>query len=136
MAYALGQIIGQIVGGAVGALIGALILQYATKWVAKYKPKYGIAYLSAFLGYTASVIVGFVIGFMVGAYGGEFSGGAFVLTMIAGFFVQAAIYSLLIKSPDNEPLGYGKACMVSLLQLIIGGLLLGAIVFIIAAVGA
>lgn len=133
MAYAIGSLIGQIVGAAFGALIGALIVQLATKIVAKFKPGYGMAYIAALLGYVGSLIVGFIIGLMVGITGNEFGGGPLVLTMIVGFFVQAAIYGPLIKSPEGTPIGFGNACMVSLIQLIIGGLILGAIVLIIAA---
>jgi hypothetical protein len=33
----------------------------------------------------------------------------------------------MIKSPDGVTLGYGKACIVSLLQLVIAALVLGAL---------
>jgi hypothetical protein len=136
VASVIGSLIGQIIGATIGALIGALIVQLATKIVAKFKPGYGMAYVAAFLGYVAGLIIGFVIGLMVGVTGNEFSGGPLVMTMIVGFFVQAAIYGPLIKSPEGTPIGFGKACMVSLIQLIIGGLILGAIVFIFVAVTA
>jgi len=133
-ARVIANLIGQVLGAAIGALIGALIVQLATKLVAKYKPPYRMAYKAVFLGYLASAVIGFVIGLMIGASGGTFNETVFVMTMVIGFFAASAIYAPLIKSPANEPLGFGRACMVSLIQVIIGGLILGAILLIVLAV--
>jgi hypothetical protein len=134
MAQAIGQLIGQIVGSAIGALIGALIVQLACKMVVKFKPPYGMAYKAAFLGYVASVLVGFVVGFVIGASGQQFTGTSTVLLMVIGFFVQAAIYAPLIKHPETGAIGFGKACLVSLIQLIFGALLIGGIALVVMAI--
>ncbi|MBD3337654.1 MAG: hypothetical protein GF353_01010 [Candidatus Lokiarchaeota archaeon] len=134
MVQAIGQLIGQIIGAAIGALIGALIVQLACKMVVKFKPPYGIAYKATFLGYVASVLVGFVGGFVIGASGQQFTGTSIILLMAIGFFVQAAIYAHLIKHPETGAISFGKACIVSLIQLIFGALLIGGIVLVVMTV--
>jgi len=133
MAYAIRSLIRLIFGAAIDVLFGALIVQHATKIVAKFKPRYGMACLATFLGNVASLIVGFLIGMIVDMTGNEFTGGPMVLTMIVGFFVQAAIYGPLIKSTEGIPIGFGKACMVNLIQLIICGLMLAIVLIVMAA---
>lgn len=128
------QLVGQIIGAAIGALFGAFIVQLACKMVAKFKPPYSMAYKAVFLGYIASVLVGFIVGFAIGASGQEVTGTSTVLIMVICFFVQAAIYTPLIKHPETgDAIGFGKACLVSLIQLIFGALLIGVIVLIIMA---
>lgn len=130
----IAKLVGQVLGVAIGALIGALFVQLATKVVAKFKPPYGMTYKAVFLGGVASVIIGFVIGLMVSASGGAMNGTLVVMTTVIGFFANAAIYAQLIESPTNEPLGFGRACTVSLIHVVIGGLILGAIVLIVLPV--
>jgi hypothetical protein len=132
----IGQLIGQIIGAAIGALIGALIVQLACKMVAKFKPPYGMAYKAALLGYVASVLIGFFCGFVIGASGQQFTGTTTLLLIVISFFVQAGIYASLVKHPETGAIGFGKACFVTLIQLIFGALLIGAIVLFVVAAAA
>jgi hypothetical protein len=129
----IGQLVAKTVGAAIGALIGALFIQLGTKWIAKFKPSYGTAYLAAFLGYLASFVVGVVIGLFVGMSGHSFGGSPVVLSMVIGFSVAAAIYGLLIKHPETGPIGFGKACLVALVQLLLSGVILAIIVLVVIA---
>lgn len=130
MAYVIGKIIGTIIGAAFGAFLGALIIQFATKIVVKFKPGYWMAYKASFIAVTSSSIVNFVIVYIIGSSGTPLNAQSIIILMIVGFFVGAAVYGTMIQSPDNMPIGIGNASLISLVQLIIGGLIFGAILFV------
>ncbi len=127
MAYFVGVLFGQIIGAAIGALIGALFLQIATNIVSKFKPQYGMAYKAAFLGYASSFVVGLLFGFIVGVTGNEFGVGAIVASGVIGFFVASSIYSIVLKHPEKGPIGFGTACLVSVIQLVFSVIIFGGI---------
>ena len=130
---ALGQLfVVQILAAAVVALLGALIVQIVCKMVAKFMPPYGMAYKATFLGYVASVLVGFVVYFVIGALGQALTGTSTVLLMIIDLFVQAAIYSTMIKHPETGAIGFGKACQMILVELIFGALLMALLMALFA----
>lgn len=112
------------IGAAIGAFYGALIIQLGTKVVAKFKIHYRKAYIAAFLGYAASYIVGFVLGTLFAKAGIGFNFGVILFFMTVGFLTQAAVYSLVIKTPEGDSLSFSKACLVSLIQVLAGLLLI------------
>lgn len=112
------------IGAAIGAFYGALIIQLGTKLVAKFKIPYRKAYIAAFLGYAASYIVGFVLGTLFAKAGIGFNFGVILLFMTVGFLTQAAVYSLIIKTPEGVSLSFTKACLVSMIQVAAGLLLI------------
>lgn len=132
MAFLIGQIIGAVIGAAIGALIGALVVRFATNLVAKFIPPFGMAYKASFLGAIATYLIGFVLGFIVGASGNEFSGTGYLLLTVIGFFVYAAILGPMIKHPETGPIGFGKACLVSLAQVITMVVIIGGVVLLFA----
>ena len=112
----------------VGIFLGALVLQFATKWVAGFKPKYPVALMAAFIGFLASFAIGFLVGFFVGmANKGQLTGTAMVFILFGGFFAQTGFYALIIKDADRKPLPYGKACLVSLIQVVFAAAILAAV---------
>jgi len=138
MTHAIGQLIAYLIGytavAAAISLIAALILQLVCKIAVEFKPPYGMAYKAAFLGLVASILVNFAVGLVIGtswqttvvaASGQEITVDPtpFVLAIIP-FFVSAAIYVRLIKHPETGAIGFSKACLVSLMQLILGILLI------------
>lgn len=136
MGFAIGQLISQIIGGAIAALLVALIIQWATKKVAKFKPSYGMAYISAFLGTVGGLILGFMLGFAFGMAGaGEAQqGGLILMSMVAGFLLQGAIYGQLIKDDSSTSVGLGKGFAIAGIQFAIGigilALITGAVLVI------
>ena len=119
--------LGQIFGAAVGIGVGALIVQFMTEKLANFKPAYGTAFLASLLGYLAGYAIGFIVGFAVISNKGEMTSMVTLLTLVIGFFVQATFYSFVLKSPEGVALGYGRACIVSLVQLIVAALLIRVI---------
>lgn len=114
----ISSIIGIIIGAALGALIGALIIRFATKLVAKFVPPFGMAYKASFLGVAATYLTGYVFGIIDRASGNQFSSTRFILLTVISFFIYAVILGPMIKHPQTGPIGFGKACLVSLAQII------------------
>lgn len=131
MGNVIGQLISQVIGGTIAALIIALIIQWATKKVAKFKPSYGMAYKSAFLGTVAGLILGFMIGLAFGMSGQTEQGKLYLISMVAGFILQGAIYGQLIKDDSRTSVGLGKGFAIAGIQFAIG---IGILVLITGAV--
>ncbi len=127
-------LIGQLIGAAIAALLGAVILRLATRTVAGFTPLYWQAYRATYVSYAVSLVVGFVLGFMIGSAGQKIDASAIILMSVVGFFVQAAIYTAMLKGPDDANLQFGRACLVSLVQLLIGVGILAAFAGVIWAI--
>ncbi|HSW62042.1 MAG TPA: hypothetical protein VLH56_01800 [Dissulfurispiraceae bacterium] len=123
------HVVEQVVIVATAALIGAMMAQLVTRIVAKFTPPYAMAYkatlLGCLIGIMAAVVLDVlgVIGLAVGPSGPHITAMAIVRLVVVGFLPQAAIYGTLIKHPSQESLGLAKGCLVSLLQLLVGCLL-------------
>lgn len=130
MSLLIGQLVGQIVGAAIGALFGALILQLICTVLYKFKPPYGVAYRATFFGYLSSALIGFVVGLFIGLSGQLITATSLILLMVIGFFVQTAFYAHLIEHPETGSIGFSKAALVSLLQLVFGALLISGVVIL------
>lgn len=126
---------GRIFGAAIAVLIGALVVQFVTSKLAGFRPPYGTAALASLLGYLASYAIGFVVAFAVTSNKVEITGSITVVTLVFGFFAQAAIYSFMIKSHKGKPLGFGRACIVSIVQVVVAGLIIGAMMFMTIGTG-
>ena len=113
------------------ALIQALVLQYATKLIINFKPSFVYAYKVSLLAYLGGFLVGFCYGFLRGllnAISNEPSDvGGNSIAILISLVVQAATYAVLIKHPDTGPIGFGKAILVTLVQMVILLLTVGAI---------
>ncbi|HPG01108.1 MAG TPA: hypothetical protein PLE77_13705 [Kiritimatiellia bacterium] len=134
LAKAGGEIIGNLVGAAIGSLIGALIIQLAARIVVKVKQDYGTAYAAAFLGYLVGFIIGFVLDLtlkLAGFAGMEMKFAATAVSVVLAFFAGAGVNAMLLRNAEGERINYGQACLISLIQVAIGLLIAGAILFLI-----
>ena len=129
MENVIGQLIGQVIGVAIAALIIALIIQWATKKVAKFKPSYGMAYKSAFLVTVAGLILGWFIALAFGISGQTEQRKLYLISMVAGFILQGAIYGQLIKDDSRTSVGLGKGFAIAGIQFAIG---MGILILIVA----
>ncbi|MDR1709007.1 MAG: hypothetical protein LBS70_04745 [Candidatus Accumulibacter sp.] len=127
--YFIGYILGTVIGAAVGALIGAVIIRFIAKLVVKFIPPFGMAYKATFFGGVVTYLIGFVFGFIVGASGNTLSVTNYILLTIIGFFVYAAILGSIIKHPETGSIGFGKACLISLVQFILV-IIIGVAIFV------
>lgn len=136
MDHTSAAVIGQLLGVAVAIGVGSLVVQFATEKIANFKPPYGATFLASLIGYLASYAISFIVGFVIGTTKGQVSGMVSLLLLVICFFVQATFYSFMLKSPDGAPLGYGRACIVSIIQLIIAALIIAVILMMFVGAGA
>ncbi len=97
-----------------GILVAALVLSVAFRLVVGYMPSYlrslGAVVLTAIVAVVAAVVLGMV---MHGAASG-------LLSVIVQFLVGAAVINYLLLAQNGSQIGYGKACVVELVYMVIG----------------
>jgi hypothetical protein len=106
-----------------GILIGALVLCLAFRLVVGYMPSYlralGAVVLTSVAVVAASVVLSMVL------HGGG------MLSVIVNFLVGAAVVNYLLLAQDGSQIGFGKACLVQLVYMVIGfvlALIIGVII--------
>lgn len=96
----------------VGVLLAALVLSVAFRLVVGYMPSYlrsiGVILLTFVAVAVASVVLGMVM-----------HGGGGLLPAIVNFLVGAAVVNYLLLSRDGSQIGFGKACLVQLVYMVI-----------------
>ena len=97
----------------VGILVGALILSVAFRLVVGIMPSYMRALGVVVLTFVAVVVVSLILAMVM-------HGGARLLPMIVNFLVGAAVVNYLLLAADGSRIGYGKACVVELVYMVIG----------------
>lgn len=93
-------------------LVGAFIVQLATKMAADFKPGLGNAVATVIVGIIAGMVASWILHMMFGSTGS-------LIGIVVAFLVNAFIINLMIKQPSGGQMGFGKACLVSLVQYII-----------------
>ncbi len=97
-----------------GILIAALVLSVAFRLVVGCMPSYlrslGAVVLTAIAVVVASVVLGMVLH-------GTASG---LLSAVVQFLVGAAVINYLLLAQNGSQIGYGKACVVELVYMVIG----------------
>lgn len=104
-----------VVGIIVGVIVGALILMLATKFVEKFTPSFGKAIVAVIAGFVASFIVNLILRFVLPL--GLLAG---LVSAVAGFLVTAWVIMKLITRPSGESMPYGRACLIALVEWVIG----------------
>lgn len=108
-----------------GILIAALVLGLAFRLVVGYMPSYLRSIGAVLLTGIASLVVAVLLRMILP---GGLSG---LLVLAAQFLVGAAVVNWLLPAQNGSQIGYGKACLVQLLYLVLAivlGLILGVIV--------
>lgn len=97
-----------------GILVAALVLSVAFRLVVGYMPSYlrslGAVVLTAVVAVVAAVVLGML---MHGAASG-------LLSAVVQFLVGAAVINYLLLAQNGSQIGYGKACVVELVYMVIG----------------
>lgn len=114
-------------------LVGALILKFSVALIEKFSPSYGRSLLTVLLASIVSFVISLGLMMVVGL--GAMGAGAGadadpaaamasmgmlpllanLLSFVISFLVMAVSVNLLIKRPDGSELGFGRACLVSVL---------------------
>lgn len=96
-----------------GILVAALVLSVAFRLVVGYMPSYlrslGAVLLTAVAVVVAAVVLGMVL------HGGANG----LLSGVVQFLVGAAVVNYLLLSQNGSQIGYGKACLVELIYMVI-----------------
>ncbi len=107
-----------------GILIAALILSVSFRLVVGIMPSYLRALGAVVLTFVAVFVVSLVLGMVLRGAGGG------LLSIIVNFLVGAAVVNYLLPAADGSQIGFGKACVVELIYMVIGivlGLIIGFI---------
>jgi hypothetical protein len=96
-----------------GILLGALVLCVAFRLVVGYMPSYLRALGAVVLTFVAVLAASLVLGMLM-------HGGGGLLAAVVNFLVGAAVVNYLLLSQDGSQIGYGKACLVELVYMVIG----------------
>jgi hypothetical protein len=110
-----------------GILMGALVLCVAFRLVVGYMPSYLRSIGVILLTFVAVVAASMVLGMLM-------HGGGGMLSVIVNFLVGAAVVNYLLLSQDGSQIGFGKACLVQLVYMVIGFVLALIIGLILAMV--
>ena len=94
--------------------IGAGIIMLATRIVAGFTPKFLTALIVAVIETIAAGVASWLLNMVLGA------GGLSSLVALAVIFlINAAVLNALAKRPDGAQIGFGKSCLVTLVQIVI-----------------
>jgi|GEM_PF-3541313 len=100
-------LLGAVLGIAIGSLLGAVFLILAARLVTKERVEYGEAYVTTFI----ASLINYGIGFAVGLVGSD-----------AATWVVLPINFLVFSTVISKRLGFGfgPACLVCLVQMLMG----------------
>ena len=110
-----------------GILLAGLLLCVAFRMVVGYMPSYLRSVGAIVLTFVAVVAVSIVLRMILP---GSASG---LLTLVVQFLIGAAVVNYLLLAQNGSRIGYGKACLVQLVYLVMQ-ILLGLIIGVIIAV--
>lgn len=109
-----------------GIVIAALLLSLAFRMLVGHMPSFLRALAVVVLSFVATAVLTLVLKLVLPE--GLLSG---LLLLATQFLVGAAVINLLLPAIDGSPIGYGKACLVQLVYMVLGivlGLVIGLIV--------
>jgi len=125
MAHYQGNNIPFLVGAVIGAVFGIFLVGYllrlSVRIVARFTPSYGMVYVAMIVAFLACIATGFVAGVVEGVtrLGPPGSLRSFVAVSLICFVVTIAVYGQVIKAPSGEPLGFIKALLAYILQVLL-----------------
>ena len=107
-------LVGLLVGMVVYILVGALILSVAFRLVIGFMPSYMRAIGAVVLTWIGAIVVSLILRLILPMGAGSF------LSLAALFLIGAAVVNYLLLAADGRQIGFGKACVVQLIYMVIG----------------
>ena len=98
----------------VGIAVGALVLSVAFRLVVGYMPSYLKALATVVLTWIATVLVALVLALVMPTALRGLAG------TVALFLVGAGVISYMLRTETGLSVGFGKACLVQLVYMVIG----------------
>src|SRR3569833_1688494 len=109
----------------IAVVVGGLFIMLATRIVAGFMPSFAQACIAALVAAIAAMILNWVVAMALGG-----SGMTSIVCLVLVFLVSSAVINALVKRPGGTSLGFGTACLISLVQLVIE-IVLGVLIFFI-----
>ena len=97
----------------VGIALGALVLAVSFRLVVGFMPSYLRALAAVVLAWVAAFVVSLILRMILPAGAGG------LLPLAVLFLVGAAVVNYLLLAADGSQIGYGKACVVQLIYMVI-----------------
>jgi hypothetical protein len=118
-----------------GPFISAWMAQTLTKSVAGFKPSYWAALIATVLACVTSISFSMIVKFVVMLNGAQVTPLTHLFDGMVGLLVLACCYTAFFKNPDNCHLGFGRACAIAIVQLVVYAMVISGIVFGLIAMG-
>ena len=99
-------------------LVLGMLLQWACKLVAGFMLANGLALKAASRAFLTWMVIVKIVDCIEGDADNLVRETAFFGGLVVGFLVQSAIYTKMLTIPETGPVSFGKACLISLMQLI------------------
>ena len=107
----------------VAVVVGGLIIMLATRIVGGFMPSFAQACIAALVAAIAAMILNYIITLALGG-----SGMTSIVCLVLVFLVNSAVINAIVKRPGGAALGFGTACLISLVQIVIE-IVLGVLAF-------
>lgn len=114
MALAGMSMFAMLVMAVVGILISALVLSVAFRLVVGHLPSYLRAIGTVVLTWLATLLAALVLGLLVPG------GTVRLLGAVVMFLVGAAVINRQLRTTTGLSIGYGRACLVQLMYMVVG----------------
>lgn len=98
----------------VAIVVGAFVIQLATRMVAGFTPMFAKCAFTAIVATIATVVLHMLLGSVFGA-----AMGGRMLSLLAGFLLNAFVIERMVKDPAGATMGFGKAALVSVVEYLI-----------------
>jgi len=108
-----------LLAGLFGILVGVFLIRIATRLAAGFTPVFRIALMASALSYLLSLMVGEGLQMATGQRMTTPDAASILLILAIGFFIQAAVYSVVLRDPLGNRVSMGKACAISCVQMAI-----------------
>lgn len=112
-----------LLAGLLGILVGVFLIRIATRLAAGFTPAFRVALMASALSYLLSLFVGEGLQMATSQRIMTTDAASILLILAIGFFIQAAVYSVVLRDPLGNRVSMGKACAISGVQMMIVAML-------------
>jgi hypothetical protein len=111
---------------AISLIIRAVFLQIFTHWVCGFKPHFLRAFTVGLISDAVSIPIGVLIGVLFAVLG-ERNGFSFLASGLIGLLIHIGLCANMIKHPETGSIGFIRASLVLVLQILVCSIIGGAI---------
>ena len=116
-------IVGLLIGLVIAVVFGGVIIMLATRLIGGFMPSFVQACIAALVASVAAFILQLVLVMVMGG-----SGMSSIVCLVLVFLLNSAVINAIVKRPGGAALGFGTACLISLVEIVIW-IVIGIIMF-------